>query len=197
MVKNNLNIKNNESNKLLIIVDPQNDFINGSLAVEGADKCMDALTKHVKCNTYNNIIVTLDWHPSTHCSFIDNGGEWPAHCVQYTVGSSIYEPLSNELKKLSNVEYLTKGSDKSIEEYSFITSPFKNTYFNIKCKCWSVDEIYVCGIMGRVCVLNTIKDMMDKHKEKITVLLDYTADDDKNQTLIKFCDDNNIKYKIV
>ena len=197
MVKNNLNIENNESNKLLIIVDPQNDFINGSLAVEGADKCMDALTKHVKCNTYNNIIVTLDWHPSTHCSFIDNGGEWPAHCIQYTVGSSIYEPLSNELVKLNNVEYFTKGSNKSIEEYSFITSPLQNTCFNIRCKCRGVDEIYICGIMGRVCVLNTIKDMMDKHKEKIIVLLDYTADDDDNQTLIKFCDDNSIKYKII
>ena len=35
-------------NKLLLIVDPQVDFITGSLPVEGAAKAMDALATYVK-----------------------------------------------------------------------------------------------------------------------------------------------------
>ena len=35
-------------NKMLIIVDPQVDFINGSLPVNGAAEAMDSLAEYVK-----------------------------------------------------------------------------------------------------------------------------------------------------
>lgn len=53
--------------KILLIVDPQVDFISGSLAVEGAKEKMDALA-----------------------SALQNGGQWPPHCVKGTAGSCVY-----------------------------------------------------------------------------------------------------------
>ena len=57
--------------KLLLIVDPQIDFITGTLPVAGAAEAMDALAKYVKeqGNEYTVKIVTADWHPYHHSSF--------------------------------------------------------------------------------------------------------------------------------
>ena len=58
--------------KILIIVDPQNDFIEGgSLAVEGARKAMDNLTKHLQARSgdYDHIYVSLDTHNPTNLGF--------------------------------------------------------------------------------------------------------------------------------
>ncbi len=62
--------------KLLLIVDPQIDFITGTLPVAGAAEAMDALAKYVKekGNEYTVKIVTADWHPYHHSSFADEGG---------------------------------------------------------------------------------------------------------------------------
>ena len=63
--------------KLLLIVDPQVDFITGSLPVGGAAKAMDALATYVKeqSEEYSVKIVTADWHPYHHSSFADEGGD--------------------------------------------------------------------------------------------------------------------------
>jgi len=58
--------------KILIIVDPQNDFIEGgSLGIDGAKKAMENLTKHLKANqgTYDKILVSLDTHNPTNLGF--------------------------------------------------------------------------------------------------------------------------------
>lgn len=70
--------------KLLLIVDPQIDFITGTLPVAGAAEAMDALAKYVKeqGNEYTVKIVTADWHPYHHSSFADEGGMWPRHQSQ-------------------------------------------------------------------------------------------------------------------
>ena len=57
--------------KLLLIIDPQVDFITGSLAVKNAEECMTKLTDLIKESgmTFDDIIVTLDSHQSGHISF--------------------------------------------------------------------------------------------------------------------------------
>ena len=64
-------------NKLLLIVDPQIDFITGSLPVPGAADAMDKLAEYININdgSYIYKVVTTDWHPYFHCSFIANGGQ--------------------------------------------------------------------------------------------------------------------------
>ena len=188
---------NSNSNELLIIVDPQNDFINGSLAVEGADKCMDALTNYVERNNFNQIWVTMDYHPQDHCSFIENGGEWPSHCVEGTEGIKIYQPLKFVLnKKIPHVHLLEKGKQASIEQYSFFDRKDIKAFYKELIKRSSIEQITLCGIMGRVCVLNTLKDLVDMgFSNIIKVLLNFTADDNDNKALIEYCIENNIKFE--
>ena len=63
-------------NKMLLIVDPQIDFISGTLPVPQAAPKMDALADYVreKAHEYKLKVLTADWHPYDHCSFKENGG---------------------------------------------------------------------------------------------------------------------------
>lgn len=74
--------------KMLLIVDPQIDFITGSLQVPGAAEAMTSLAAYVRNHDedYAVRIVTSDWHPYRHCSFQHEGGQWPTHCVTLSRG---------------------------------------------------------------------------------------------------------------
>ena len=80
--------------QILLIVDPQNDFCKGgALAVDGAYEALELLSRYLENEEikecFDKIIVTQDYHPTTHCSFKENGGIWPSHCVRETEGVDI------------------------------------------------------------------------------------------------------------
>lgn len=89
------------NNKLLFIIDPQIDFITGTLPVPDAKKAMDSLSEYLRLHNadYVHIVVTADRHPMRHCSFESEGGKWPAHCVADT----IHDWISSEKNAGPNV----------------------------------------------------------------------------------------------
>lgn len=176
--------------KILLIIDPQNDFITGSLAVEGAKAKMKALNKYIKNNDYEFIAVTQDSHPKNHCSFEINGGIWPIHCVIGSKGWKIPIYLHQTLtKKLA--DFYLKGLDPNVEEYSVFPGNKllkKHILESFEDGCVSID---VCGIAGDYCVLETIKGLMEFiPSDKINVLTEYTASIDGGEKLTNFI--NNI-----
>ena len=75
-----------------MIVDPQVDFVSGTLPVPGAEKAMAELALYIKerGNDYSVIVITADSHPYNHSSFRECGGEWQRHCVSDSIGAAIY-----------------------------------------------------------------------------------------------------------
>lgn len=192
--------------KILLIVDPQNDFITGTLAVEGAKEKMMKLAEYIKNlgYKYDAICITMDIHPMNHCSFKENGGIWPEHCVIYKNGWNIPEYLDDSLMAYSNwsgkpVTYYHKGTNPNTEEYSIFTNienglKLRNHIKDMFKEHESVD-IDVCGIAGDYCVLETIKGLRKFiGDDYITVLTDYTASIDGGEKLIKYLDENEIAY---
>ncbi len=61
-----------------MIVDVQNDFISGTLALKNcpsghnAEEIIPVINKLIREASFNTIAYTLDWHPENHCSFIEN-----------------------------------------------------------------------------------------------------------------------------
>lgn len=148
-----------DNKRLLIIVDGQYDFINGSLAVNGAKEKMDELSTFIDTTKreYSAIVLTADWHPRNHCSFGKNGGIWPTHCVEFTHGASIYQPI---IEALDGVEYsiLTKGINKEEEEYSIFKNEKSKSYLINLCETLGISDVDICGIALDVCVLETLKN---------------------------------------
>ena len=189
--------------KFLIIVDPQNDFIEGgSLPVSGARSAMQQLAEYVRNHAaeYSTIFVTQDAHPENHCSFTANGGIWPAHCVKASSGFEVFKQLQEALSASDNVEYCQKGTDSAVEQYSIfsynggqITNPDGRKIISAIEKA-SSPTIVVCGIAGDVCVMNTLNDLVQirKSAEGISVAVNFTASIDGGEKLNAFCKEKKI-----
>lgn len=148
--------------KLLLVIDCQYDFLDGGkLGVDNSTTVMQDLTVYISehCNEYETVVATVDWHPIDHCSFSENGGIWPQHCIQYSHGASIYEPLLDVLDNSSkSFRILTKGVNPDHEEYSiFKNEESRNSLISIVNNL-GIDEIDVTGIAYGYCVADSVKD---------------------------------------
>lgn len=84
--------------RALVIVDEQNDFINGSLAVAGAERIIEPTNKLIRAYGHYGLIIatTQDWHPKYTAHFSDTPNyvdTWPVHCVAGTYGSQLHDDL--------------------------------------------------------------------------------------------------------
>lgn len=185
---------------ILLIVDPQNDFITGTLAVPGAKEKMMKLSDYIRDfkNEYDCIFVTLDTHPLEHCSFKENGGIWPSHCVFLTNGWHMPEYLAEACDGESFFVY-NKGEHWDKEEYSIFQNEMCGKVLTQQLQFFQNQDadtyVDVCGIAGDYCVLETIKGLKDIiNPEHINVLMDLVASIDGGEKLTEFLDNNGINY---
>lgn len=178
-----------KENRMLIIVDPQIDFTTGSLATAKGPEAMDRLAQAIDngvLDKYTWVIITQDAHPANHCSFVDNGGVFPPHCVEGTTGMDVYPPLMKALEDshFGNYHMMTKGDLADKEEFSI----FQNERSGEKLsRTITTDEkfvgIDVCGIATDYCVYETVKDLMAIYPAKqIRVVTNCVAAVDDNDT---------------
>ena len=68
-----------------MVVDVQNDFIAGSLALKNSPAKQDGeevvkiINKILEENSFDFVVYTIDWHPEDHCSFVTNVDKYPLH----------------------------------------------------------------------------------------------------------------------
>lgn len=168
-----------KENRLLLIVDPQIDFITGSLPVPEATPAMDALSEYVNLygSEYSIICVTCDRHPLRHSSFSDFGGQWPSHCVESSVGAAVWPPIMNALTLHSDsVRFLYKGENLDKDEYSIFQSSKGAVEMDRCIKVFDIEAIDICGLAGDVCVANTLQDALRLYPDiRFRILDNYTA----------------------
>ena len=152
-------------NKALIIVDVQNDFVTGSLAVPWAREIIPIISWIVKNANYKLKVATLDWHPENHISF----KQWPKHCVQNSAGSSL--ALDHDLLT-TDLRLVFKGTDINVDSYSgfFDNNHEHATLLETKIKTdFTIDELDIVGIATDYCVKFTALDAI-KLGYKVNVL---------------------------
>ena len=194
--------------KTLVIVDFQKDFINGSLAVPGAEEAENAIVNYIK-NNYKDIkdvLFTVDWHSPKYYSFKRNGGIWPTHCIQFSEGSGISNTLIDTCITYDlPFRVFKKGNADEIEEYgafTYTTFNEKDAIINVRNELNQSQYIYstdlvVCGLAGDYCVKETIKNLLrlqSFHNEiNIEVLKDGVASIDGGSTFNNFINSNHLK----
>ncbi len=139
----------------LIVVDVQNDFLpGGALAVNEGDAVVPVINECIRHFTAKElpIFATGDWHPADHCSFVENGGQWPKHCVTDSPGAQFAENL--ELP--NDVSIVHKGTDIDKEAYS----GFQGTDLAEQLHAHGVKRVFVGGLATDYCVLNTVNDAL-------------------------------------
>ncbi|MCS7227482.1 MAG: bifunctional nicotinamidase/pyrazinamidase [Endomicrobia bacterium] len=172
-------------NKVLLIIDMQNDFCpGGALAVPDGDQIVPVINKII--NKFDKVVATQDWHPKNHISFASthnkNVGEtisikdklqvlWPDHCVQGTYGAQLHPELNTE--KIALI--LRKGMNPEIDSYSaFLENDQKTeTGLHYWFKGLGINEIYICGLALDYCVYYSACDAV-KFGFKTFVIIDAT-----------------------
>ena len=186
----------NDMNTLLLIIDPQIDFINGSLVVPGAEAAMDSLAEFVsrKGDSYQLIAVTLDQHPFNHSSFKSNGGMWPVHCMAHSVGAAVWPPLLEALRlRNTPTVFLTKGLVTTTEEYSIFANTGSRKRLSDLVAEYDIRRIDLCGLAGDVCVANTLTDGLRLFpKLEWHLLSDFTPSIDGGRTLAELTEKLNV-----
>jgi nicotinamidase/pyrazinamidase len=135
------------SHDALLVIDPQVDFFpGGALAVPEGDAILPAINRAIEVFVERGlpVVVTRDWHPPDHCSFIEQGGPWPPHCVRGTGGAELHAELA--LPPLFTMVHKATTPDR--EAYS----DFEGTGLSDLLRTWVVRRIYVGGLALDYCV---------------------------------------------
>ena len=137
----------------LLVVDVQRDFCpGGALAVREGDEIVPGINRVVAGfdRAWLPIFFTRDWHPPDHISFRGQGGPWPLHCVQGTVGAAFHPSL----RVPTSAVVISKGDDPSKEAYS----GFQGTDLEARLRGLGVKEVFIAGLTTDYCVKETATD---------------------------------------
>ena len=140
-------------NDALLIADIQKDFLpGGALGISGGDDILPVVTTYLRRFQAKGlpIFLTRDWHPPNHCSFREQGGLWPAHCVAGSPGS--LPPPDFGVPPSAVLIY--KAIDANQEAYS----AFQYTPLHRHLLAIGVRRLFIGGLATDYCVLNSVKD---------------------------------------
>jgi nicotinamidase/pyrazinamidase len=149
----------------LIIVDLQNDFLpGGSLGVPQGDEVVAPIQQLIDLYQAHGlpIYASRDWHPEGHCSFTDQGGPWPIHCIAGSNGAAFTSAI--DLEQFSTV--ISKATTVEKDAYS----AFNGTGLGEQMRARGIERVAVCGLATDYCVLNTAKDALAEGFATLLVL---------------------------
>jgi nicotinamidase/pyrazinamidase len=154
----------------LIVVDVQNCFLTGSLAVKHGEDVIPIIN-HLAA-AFRNVIMTQDWHPTGHISFasshpgskpfdkldVSYGSQvlWPDHCVQGTADAALADGLRIPQTQL----ILRKGFHASIDSYSAFQEADGTTSTGLAgyLRERGIKTVFVTGLATDFCVAWTAVD---------------------------------------
>ncbi|MDO4722526.1 isochorismatase family protein [Porphyromonas circumdentaria] len=170
----------------LLVVDPQVDFVSGSLAVPHAGRAMELLTewgnRHIE--EMEALVITSDQHTWDHCSFQANGGLWPPHCIRYTEGAALTPEVLPLVKSVVERKIPYKMVEKATTSERDAYSAFESEVPELLHRA---THIVVAGIAGDYCVLQTVRDLLKLGLgSKLYLLEEGIASIDDGSTLRNF-----------
>ena len=127
--------------RLLIVVDYQNDFVNGSLGFENAKKIDSYIASLIKQFHQNqdDVIFTYDSHETNYLNTQEGKNLPIAHCIRKTDGWNLYGKVAQEKNK--NDLCIYKNTFGSLE----LGNILKDTRYL---------DITIVGIVSNICVLS-------------------------------------------
>lgn len=137
--------------KILIIVDMQEDFIDGALGSPEAQAVLPKVCEKIKNWDSKHMVYTLDTHEAEFYFNTEEGKRIPQHCLYTKNGWYLHDDIQDALTKYENrppypvVKCVTKDTFGSINELpAQIEELISNNPF----------EIHICGLCTDICVIS-------------------------------------------
>lgn len=120
--------------KALVVIDMQNDFIDGSLGTDEAKKIIPAVVNLIKSNEYKKIIFTRDTHDENYLESSEGRNLPVKHCIKGTHGWNVTNMLN-------------------VDGAEIIDKPTFG-YTGWKGKLDNLDKIDIVGLCTDICVIS-------------------------------------------
>lgn len=134
--------------KVLVVVDMQNDFIDGSLGTKEAQAIVPNVVKKIE-NFEGKIGVTFDTHFIDYLNTLEGKNLPIEHCIQYTKGwklnDKILETLNKKDPKITTISSFTKPTFGAIRLGEWIKNIMHNDF---------VESIEIIGLCTDICVIS-------------------------------------------
>lgn len=144
--------------KALIIVDMQNDFIDGSLANPTAQAIVDDIAEFINDSTFDTIICTQDTHQDNYLDTQEGKNLPIKHCIEGEPGWMINGKISSTAL-LKGFHSVTKDSFGDIKKIKNLLDGF------IKFNKQELESIYVCGTCTDICVISVALNLKAAYPE--------------------------------
>lgn len=177
----------NTMTRALIIVDVQNSFVSGTLAVPGGERVANAihnlLATHFEkleaaaVRNYDLVVTTQDWHvdPGDHWSdnpdYVDT---WPVHCEAQTWGAELHEAVTDALEFVTAPKVNVRKGEFVAAYSGFEGKTNRNQTLESVLTDYGVDEVDICGLATDHCVMATAFDAIEAGF-KVNVLTQLSA----------------------
>lgn len=142
--------------KILVVVDIQNDFIDGALGSPEAQAIVPNVVNKIKsCDSNTLVLLTKDTHYSNYMDTLE-GKKLPIpHCIEGTYGWSLNNEVSNAVKDFSGCLY----SDFDIINSRIIKNTFGSTRLaQLLTKAIAngdeINSIELVGVCTDICVIS-------------------------------------------
>jgi nicotinamidase/pyrazinamidase len=148
----------------LIVVDVQNDFLpGGALGVPAGGEVIAPLNRAAGEFERRGLPVfaTRDWHPPGHCSFREQGGPWPPHCIAGTEGAA----FAGSLHLPKDVRIVSKATRAEADAYS----GFQGTELAVELRRLGCMRAFIGGLATDYCVRATVLDALEAGFEAVVL----------------------------
>lgn len=151
----------------LLVIDVQNDFVSGSLAIPGAAQIIEPI--NAAARMFDHVIIVTDWHPEGHVSFASAHlgaakgdsvsvfyGEQKVHadhCVQGSWGAELAPNLDLAKAQMT----FRKGYRKDVDSYGAFYENDRETSTGLGAylKARGIERVFCAGLARYGCVLQS------------------------------------------
>ena len=151
--------------KVLIVVDMQKDFVDGSLGTPEAQKIVPLVAETIEqmADLNTAVIFTKDTHGPTQLDYLNTleGKNLPVpHCIEGSNGYSIVDPVfiayTNVMKKYMSGYDAYPILDQNpiiVKKPTFGSTELQNILYDMNDK-FGVEEVTLMGLCTGICVLS-------------------------------------------
>ena len=148
--------------KVLVVVDMQKDFVDGSLGTKEAQAIVPLVAETIEQMADPNTVVifTKDTHPENYMNTLEGKNLPVPHCIKGTAGHSIVDEIFNayinviDRYKDAYIAYpLTDMNPIRIEKPTFGSVEFQNVLYAMN-DIEPVEEVTLMGLCTGICVMS-------------------------------------------
>ena len=148
--------------KVLIVVDMQNDFINGSLGTQEAQEIVTNVCNEIvrRADSDTVILFTRDTHSENYMNTLEGKNLPVPHCIENTYGWEInpavwktYQTCVNKYMNSKDIVY-PFAINQVIDKPTFGSMDLQNALFVIEDSIAPIKEITLMGLCTGICVMS-------------------------------------------